>query len=279
MTRTHQKNGIAKCLQEIICCVLKEVISYSLVRESISTSNLSRRSHPNRKSNPSLLDNGPLNPRGPAIAIASEFIGKQLEFKNVCLFGCTVAVCVCEREMELMWVDACVCVIFLWALLSDFPARVRFTAGFLQDESDFLIEQPHGSLSVPSLMRITSNRWSLRARRKEELAGNACLLCVCRDGYLYSSSKTFFLHPVRKWNHQYDISWTVCLSKFYTINAQTAQENLKGVLSVLADAIDHCVSRAVKTLLFFPASNLDALQTANFIQAQLKVLLEMWYKC
>lgn len=172
-----------------------------------------------------------------------------------------------------------VCVIFLWALLSDFPARVRFTAGFLQDESDFLIEQSHGSLSVPSLMRITSNRWSLRARRKEELAGNACLLCVCRDGYLYSSSKTFFLHPVRKWNHQYDISWTVCLSKFYTINAQTAQENLKGVLSVLADAIDHCVSRAVKTLLFFPASNLDALQTANFIQAQLKVLLEMWYKC
>lgn len=112
MTRTHQKNGIAKCLQEIICCVLKEVISYSLVRESISTSNLSRRSHPNRKSNPSLLDNGPLNPRGPAIAIASEFIGKQLEFKNVCLFGCTVAVCVCEREMELMWVDACVCDFF-----------------------------------------------------------------------------------------------------------------------------------------------------------------------
>lgn len=98
MTRTHQKNGIAICLQEIICCVLKEVISYSLVRESISTSNLSRRSHPNRKSNRSLLDNGPLNPRGPAIAIASEFIGKQLEFKNVCLFGCTVAVCVCVRE-------------------------------------------------------------------------------------------------------------------------------------------------------------------------------------
>lgn len=167
----------------------------------------------------------------------------------VCLGVLLLCVCVCEREMELMWVDACVCGFFLWALLSDFPARVRFTAGFLQDESDFLIEQPHGGLSVPSLMRITSNRWSLRARRKEELAGNACLLCVRRDGYLYSSSKTFFLHPVRKWNHQYDISWTVCLSKFYTINAQ---ENLKGALSVLADAIDHCVSRAVKTLPFSP---------------------------
>lgn len=184
-------------------------------------------------------------------------------------------VCVCEREMELMWVDACVCGFFLWALLSDFPARVRFTAGFLQDESDFLIEQPHGGLSVPSLMRITSNRWSLRARRKEELAGNACLLCVRRDGYLYSSSKTFFLHPVRKWNHQYDISWTVCLSKFYTINAQ---ENLKGALCVGWCYWPLC-EQGRENAGFFPASNLDALQTANFIQAQLKVLLEMWYKC
>lgn len=126
MTRTHQKDGIAICLQEIICCVLKEVISYSLVRESISASNLSRRSHPNRKSNPSLLDNGPLNPRGPAIAIASEFIGKQLEFKNVCLFGCTVAVCVCEREMELMWVDACVCGFFFMSSFEWFPSEGAF---------------------------------------------------------------------------------------------------------------------------------------------------------
>lgn len=118
-----------------------------------------------------------------------------------------------------------VCVFFfLWALLSDFPARVRFTAGFLQDESDFLIEQPHGGLSVPSLMRITSNRWSLRARRKEELAGNACLLCVRRDGYLYSSSKTFFLHPVRKWNHQYDISWTVQVLYYKRSNSSRKPE-------------------------------------------------------
>lgn len=91
----------------------KEVISYSLVRESISTSNLSRRSHPNRKSNPSLLDNGPLNPRGPAIAIASEFIGKQLDFKNVCLFGYTVAVCVCEREGAYVSKCLCVCGFFM----------------------------------------------------------------------------------------------------------------------------------------------------------------------
>lgn len=210
--RTELQNVYKK--SSVVCWV----ISYSLVRESISTSNLSRWSRPNRKSNPSLLDNGPLNPRGPAIAIASEFIGKQLEFKNACLFGWTVAVC--EREKELMWVDACVCGFFM-SSFEWFPSEGVFYS-WIPPGWVWLFDwtAPRRPLS-PSLMRIMSNRWSHRARRKEELAGNACLLCVRRDGYLYSSSKTFFLHPVRKWNHQYDISWTVCLSKFFTINAQT----------------------------------------------------------
>lgn len=112
----HQKNGTAKCLQDFICSVPKEVISYSLARKSIFTSNLSRWSHPKRKSNPNPLDNGPLSPLGLVIVIASALIGKQFIFSNVCLYWG----CVCE----LVWVNACVC---LFMSVSEwFPSESAF---------------------------------------------------------------------------------------------------------------------------------------------------------
>lgn len=87
-----------------------------------------------RNWNDNPLDNGLFNPLGLVIVIASAFTGKRCKFNNVCLIVHIGAVCVC------VWVNTRVCL--LWALQSDIPVRVRFTAGFLQDESGCLIEWP-----------------------------------------------------------------------------------------------------------------------------------------
>lgn len=109
--------------------------------------------------------------------------------------------------------------------------RVRFTAGFLQDESGCLIEQPHGGLPVSSLMSIKSNRWSIRAPRTR---GIRLVVCSCLFAVCY-----FFLRPVRKLNHEHNISGSAIGSPrgsvVCRVNYQTVSENLEGSRSLLIE--------------------------------------------
>lgn len=84
-----------------------------------------------RNWNDNPLDNGLFNPLGLVIVIASLVSGAN---STMCVCLCILGLCVC------VWVNTRLCL--LWALQGDFPVRVRFTAGFLQDESGCLIEWP-----------------------------------------------------------------------------------------------------------------------------------------
>lgn len=80
-----------------------------------------------------------------------------------------------------VWVRLNARVCLLWALWSDFPVRVRFTAGFLGDESGYLIVQPMvaSQFTVSVLMSIQSNRWSITLLSTRGIRLFVCQMHIC----------------------------------------------------------------------------------------------------
>lgn len=91
--------------------------------------------------------------------------------------------------------------------------------------------------------------------------------CVCVETVIYIPvAKRFFCIQ-----YENEIINTIFLgpSKFYTINAQTAQENLKGALSVLADAIDHC-EQGRENAAFSPRLQFGRIANSKFYTGAIK---------
>lgn len=72
-------------------------------------------------------------------------------------------------------------VYLLLALCSDFPMSVRFIAGFLRDESGYLIVQPMvvSQFTVSVLMSIRSNRWSITLLSTRRIRLFVCQMHIC----------------------------------------------------------------------------------------------------
>lgn len=106
------------------------------------------------------------------------------------------------------WVNACARL--LWAFQSDFPARVRFIARSLRDESSCLIEQPHGGLPVSALMSIQSNRWSITSLRARGIRLFACKLLLC-------CAERYFKKKKKNSRHSHSISWLAALDALWFV--------------------------------------------------------------